>query len=67
MTDFSSIHGHKTVDLTDVSNDRPVFPPSQETSQRQTSPTTVPETAIGHHDGRHDMMFDGLIEFFLQK
>ena len=43
------------------------FPSSQETSQRQTSPTTVPETVMGHHDGCHDMMFHGLIEFFEQK
>ena len=43
------------------------FPSSQETSQGQTSPTTVPETAIGHQDGRHHMMFDGLIEFFFCK
>ena len=29
-----------------------------------TSPKRVPETAMGHHDGCHDMMFDWLIEFF---
>ena len=36
----------------------PCFRSSQETSQRQTSRETVPEAVMGHHDGRHHMMFD---------